>query len=99
MSKRKINEYLRKDNKVWTNKTKRSLYTYILGNYLGSMMLAVKSVVMKCPHACRTTIINEIVYTMVNHGMSIDIRHIMLLAELMTFKVGTSDTSCYWLNS
>ncbi|KAK2176857.1 hypothetical protein NP493_625g00001 [Ridgeia piscesae] len=36
--------------------------------------------------AARTTIINEIVYTMVNHGMSIDIRHIMLLAELMTFK-------------
>ncbi|XP_074647199.1 DNA-directed RNA polymerase III subunit RPC1-like [Tubulanus polymorphus] len=36
--------------------------------------------------AARTTIINEIVYTMVNHGMSIDIRHVMLLADLMTFK-------------
>ena len=35
----------------------------------------------------RSTIINEIVYTMVNHGMSIDIRHMMLLADLMTFKV------------
>ena len=30
---------------------------------------------------------NEIVYTMKNHGMSIDVRHVMLLAELMTFKV------------
>ena len=90
MFKCKINKYFRKDTKDWNNKTKRSLYTYILGNYLGSMMLAVvKSVVMKCPHVCRTTIINEIVYTMVNHGMSIDIRHIMLLAELMTFKVGS----------
>ena len=35
----------------------------------------------------RQTIINEIVYTMVNHGMNIDIRHVMLLADLMTFKV------------
>ena len=37
--------------------------------------------------SCRQTIINEIVYTMVNHGMNIDIRHVMLLADLMTFKV------------
>lgn len=37
--------------------------------------------------AARTTIMNEIVYTMVNHGMSIDNRHVMLLADLMTFKV------------
>ena len=29
----------------------------------------------------------EIVYTMESHGMSIDIRHIMLLADLMTCKV------------
>ncbi|KAK6169039.1 hypothetical protein SNE40_020167 [Patella caerulea] len=36
--------------------------------------------------AARTTIMNEIIYTMVNHGMSIDIRHVMLLADLMTFK-------------
>lgn len=37
--------------------------------------------------AARTTIINEIVYTMSSHGMSIDIRHVMLLADLMTYKV------------
>ncbi|KAL5018248.1 hypothetical protein ScPMuIL_003970 [Solemya velum] len=36
--------------------------------------------------AARTTIMNEIVYTMVNHGMSIDMRHVMLLADLMTYK-------------
>jgi len=37
--------------------------------------------------AARSTIMKEIVYTMVNHGMSIDMRHVMLLADLMTFKV------------
>ena len=35
----------------------------------------------------RATIIKEVVYTMESHGMSIDIRHIMLLADLMTCKV------------
>ncbi|KAJ3236806.1 hypothetical protein HDU81_010375 [Chytriomyces hyalinus] len=34
----------------------------------------------------RQTIINEIVYTMESHGMTIDQRHVMLLADLMTFK-------------
>lgn len=37
--------------------------------------------------AARSTIINEIQYTMVNHGMSIDRRHVMLLADLMSYKV------------
>ncbi|KAI8497884.1 DNA-directed RNA polymerase III subunit RPC1 [Branchiostoma belcheri] len=32
------------------------------------------------------TIMNEITYTMSSHGMSIDIRHVMLLADLMTYK-------------
>ena len=36
---------------------------------------------------------NEIVYTMTNHGMSIDIRHVMLLADLMTFKVRSNPMS------
>ncbi|KAG5262768.1 hypothetical protein AALO_G00278690 [Alosa alosa] len=36
--------------------------------------------------AARTTIINEIQYTMTNHGMSIDRRHVMLLADLMSYK-------------
>ncbi|CAH1795117.1 unnamed protein product [Owenia fusiformis] len=36
--------------------------------------------------AARTTIMNEIQYTMKSHGMSIDIRHTMLLADLMTYK-------------
>ena len=37
--------------------------------------------------AARTTIINEIQYTMVNHGMSIDLRHVMLLSDIMTYNV------------
>ncbi|KAJ3369338.1 hypothetical protein HDU91_007348 [Kappamyces sp. JEL0680] len=36
--------------------------------------------------AARQTIINEIVHTMQSHGMTIDIRHVMLLADLMSFK-------------
>uniref|UniRef100_A0AAY5E8B7 DNA-directed RNA polymerase subunit n=1 Tax=Electrophorus electricus TaxID=8005 RepID=A0AAY5E8B7_ELEEL len=36
--------------------------------------------------AARSTIINEVQYTMVNHGMSIDRRHVMLLADLMSYK-------------
>jgi len=36
--------------------------------------------------AARATIMNEINVTMKSHGMSIDARHVMLLADLMTFK-------------
>ncbi|XP_062171677.1 DNA-directed RNA polymerase III subunit 1 [Alnus glutinosa] len=36
--------------------------------------------------AARKCIIEEIKYTMESHGMSIDIRHMMLLADLMTFR-------------
>jgi len=36
--------------------------------------------------AARSTIMNEITYTMSSHGMSIDVRHVMLLADLMTYK-------------
>ncbi|PVV02627.1 hypothetical protein BB560_002917 [Smittium megazygosporum] len=36
--------------------------------------------------AARQTIINEIQYTMENHGMSIDPRHVMLLGDIMTYK-------------
>ena len=37
---------------------------------------------------------NEITYTMKSHGMSIDSRHVMLLADLMTFRVCV----CFSLN-
>lgn len=36
--------------------------------------------------AARRTIMNEIQYTMENHGISVDIRHVMLLADLMCCK-------------
>jgi len=36
--------------------------------------------------AARTIIMKEIEYTMQSHGMSIDRRHVMLLADLMTFR-------------
>jgi len=37
--------------------------------------------------AARRTIINEIQYTMSQHGMYIDPRHIMLLGDVMSYKV------------
>lgn len=39
--------------------------------------------------AARKSIIDEIQFIMSNHGMSIDIRHMMLLADLMTFRVSS----------
>jgi hypothetical protein len=38
--------------------------------------------------AARQTIINEIQYTMKSHDMIIDPRHVMLLGDVMTYKVG-----------
>ena len=38
--------------------------------------------------SARQTIINEIQFTMQSHGMSIDPRHVMLLGDIMTYKVG-----------
>eukprot|EP00897_Mesotaenium_endlicherianum_P003119 jgi/Mesen1/2835/ME000174S02093 len=38
--------------------------------------------------AARQCIINEITYTMGSHGMTIDARHMMLLADVMTYKGG-----------
>jgi DNA-directed RNA polymerase III subunit RPC1 len=40
--------------------------------------------------AARLTIINEIQYTMKNHSMNIDPRHVMLLGDVMTYKVRLS---------
>jgi hypothetical protein len=37
--------------------------------------------------AARRSIIDEIQYTMKSHGMNIDARHMMLLVDLMTYKV------------
>lgn|SRR6266550_1909124 len=39
--------------------------------------------------AARRTIINEIQYTMKSHDMIIDPRHVMLLGDVMTYKVAT----------
>lgn len=36
--------------------------------------------------AARTTIYNEIQHTMQSHGMSIDPRHVMILADVMSYK-------------
>jgi DNA-directed RNA polymerase III subunit RPC1 len=36
--------------------------------------------------AARETIIDEIQYTMEEHNMNIDPRHVMLLSDIMTYK-------------
>eukprot|EP00871_Galdieria_phlegrea_P006021 jgi/Galph1/906/GphlegSOOS_G5700.1 len=36
--------------------------------------------------AARTTVVSEIQYTMASHGMSIDSRHVSLLADVMSFR-------------
>ena len=63
-------------------------YTYTC-SVVPNIYIYINTVVF---HIYRQTIMNEIIYTMVNHGMSIDSRHVMLLAELMTFKVQYSQS-------
>lgn len=41
--------------------------------------------------AARQTIINEIQYTMKSHDMIIDPRHVMLLGDVMSYKVSLLD--------
>ena len=42
---------------------------------------------------------NEINVTMKSHGMSIDARHVMLLADLMTYKVTSIHIHCLFIHS
>ena len=42
---------------------------------------------------------NEINVTMKSHGMSIDARHVMLLADLMTYKVTSIHNHCLFIHS
>lgn len=43
--------------------------------------------------AARLTIVNEIQYTMKSHDMNIDPRHVMLLGDVMTYKVNINQFS------
>lgn len=47
--------------------------------------------------AARTCIINEIISTMESHGISLDRRHVMLLADVMTYRFVF--TSCLPMSS
>lgn len=49
-----------------------------------------RPVLLPCSARCR----DEIQYTMGQHGMSIDHRHTMLLADCMTYKVGWAAGRC-----
>jgi len=46
--------------------------------------------------AARQTIINEIQYTMKSHDMIIDPRHVMLLGDVMSYKVLSPKPSFDW---
>lgn len=41
--------------------------------------------------AARKTIVDQIQYTMDSHGLGVDPRHLMLLGDVMCFKVGRRD--------
>ena len=43
--------------------------------------------------AARANIVNEIQFIMKEHGMSIDPRHVMLLGDVMTYKVRRNSTA------
>jgi DNA-directed RNA polymerase III subunit RPC1 len=58
----------------------------IVGEYTSSNHIIEVAQVLGI-EASRRTIINEIQYTMSQHGMSIDPRHITLLGDVMTYKV------------
>lgn len=47
--------------------------------------------------AARRTIIDEIQYTMKSHDMNIDPRHVMLLGDVMTYKVCLIIFSLVWI--
>lgn len=49
--------------------------------------------------AARRTIIDEIQYTMQSHGMSIDPRHVMLLGDVMSYKVRVRCDNNFLANS
>lgn len=65
-------------------------FTGIVGEQTSSNHVIETSQVLGI-EAARLTIINEIQYTMGSHGMSIDPRHVMLLGDVMTYKVRPLD--------
>ena len=66
----------------------RSSAPGIVGEYTTSNHIIEVAQVLGI-EAARRTIINEIQYTMSSHGMSIDPRHVMLLGDVMSYKVGS----------
>lgn len=58
----------------------------IVGEYTSSNHIMEVAQVLGI-EAARRTIVNEIQHTMSAHGMSIDPRHVMLLGDVMTYKV------------
>lgn len=97
MSDIKVSEIQLATNCEWTCRCKQSLHytdkrdsSYVTQNRVWSHQLFFVCFQVEKTlgiEAARSTIINEIQYTMVNHGMSIDRRHVMLLADLMSYKV------------
>ena len=63
-----------------------SLLLGIVGEFTSSNHIVETAQVLGI-EAARRTIINEIQFTMQSHGMSIDPRHVMLLGDVMTYKV------------
>ena len=60
--------------------------TGIVGEYATTNHIIETAAVLGI-EAARRTIINEVQFIMKEHGMSIDPRHVMLLGDVMTYKV------------
>jgi DNA-directed RNA polymerase III subunit RPC1 len=62
----------------------------VVGEYTSSNHVTEVAQVLGI-EAARRTIIKEIQYTMESHGMIIDPRHVMLLGDVMSYKVRFSN--------
>jgi DNA-directed RNA polymerase III subunit RPC1 len=66
----------------------------VVGEYTSSNHVTEVAQVLGI-EAARRTIINEIQYTMESHNMIIDPRHVMLLGDVMSYKVFLECLSYY----
>jgi hypothetical protein len=83
---------------LWLCRIQLSAVTGIVGERTSSNHVIEVAKVLGI-EAGKQTIINEIQYTMEGHGMNIDPRHVMLLGDVMTYKVSRAFLQKMYLHS
>uniref|UniRef100_A0A0D9W6L6 DNA-directed RNA polymerase subunit n=1 Tax=Leersia perrieri TaxID=77586 RepID=A0A0D9W6L6_9ORYZ len=86
-----ISEHGKDDNKTYSLLVEGTNLLAVMGTPGVDAMKTTSNHIMEVNRtlgieAARRSIIDEIQYTMKSHGMNIDSRHMMLLADLMTYK-------------